>query len=128
MTFILPLKDSLYAPTVTPDENTRPAGSLFYYGTNAAMIFQGGVSLFRGARNFFSLEGVSQIRPNGSVNTLLDGGLLGQNAKTLVVTESHLKDLKLAFRTFGDKRNLFSSNYWKHVLPHRHIYKLPSAP
>ena len=36
-----------YAPTIDPDENTRGAGKLFYYGTNGGLAVQGGVSAFR---------------------------------------------------------------------------------
>ena len=117
-----------YAPTLSPDEHTRPGGNLFFYGSNAGFAVQGGVNVFRGFRNFFSLEGISQIRPNGSVNTLVGGGQLGQDAKTLVVTESHLTDLRKIFSNDYGQRNIFRQDYWKHTLPHRHIYELPSPP
>jgi RHS repeat-associated protein len=74
------------------------------------------------------LKGVSQIRPNGSINTLVGGGQFGQTANKLVVTENHLKDLKFVFSTYNGKLNFFSRNYWKHVLPHRHIYQLRNPP
>jgi RHS repeat-associated protein len=43
-----------YAPTLEPDENTRGGAQVFYYGANAGLAVQGGVSAFRGIKNFFS--------------------------------------------------------------------------
>lgn len=63
----------------------------------------------------------TQIRPNGSINQLV-------NSRMLVVTENHLKDITKVFRSHNGKRNLLNKNYWKHVLPHRHAYTSGVTP
>lgn len=43
-----------YAPTIEPNQNTRTGGKMFYYGTNGALILEGGISLVKGVRSVFS--------------------------------------------------------------------------
>jgi len=56
-------------------------------------------------------------RDNGTFYRLLD-------AKTLVVYENHLKDLGRVFTG----SNIVSPEFWKHVLPHKHVYRLTEVP
>jgi RHS repeat-associated protein len=46
----------------------------------------------------------------------------------LIVTEYHLKDLKKVFGRYKGRLNIFSVNYWKHVLPHHHVYTTAAPP
>ena len=66
--------------------------------------------------------GVSQVRSSGAVHTLADDG------RKLIVSENHLNHLRSAFGRSNGRLNLFNPSFWKHVLPHRHIYRLPNAP
>jgi hypothetical protein len=63
----------------------------------------------------------NQVRASGAVHTLV-------SPNRLVVSESHLSDLTKAFSTYNGKVNALSTDYWKHVMPHRHVYDLPTAP
>jgi len=49
-----------YAPTLEPDETTPAAAKFFYYGTNGALLAEGGVSAYRGISS-----GISYIRSGG---------------------------------------------------------------
>jgi RHS repeat-associated protein len=70
-----------YAPTFAPDENTSDAGRAFYYGTSGALLIQGGVSTYRGVRNFFSLEGTTNlVSPERTVHILAGDATGGGHA------------------------------------------------
>jgi RHS repeat-associated protein len=63
----------------------------------------------------------TQVRPNGSINQLV-------NSRMLVVSENHLKDISKVFKTYNGRLNALSSNFWKHTLPHRHVYTSNTIP
>lgn len=71
-----------YAPELSPDANSSSGQNLFFYGTNGAMAAQGGISLFRGVRNFFSLEGATNLASPARTAHILagDGPLSGGHA------------------------------------------------
>jgi RHS repeat-associated protein len=62
-----------------------------------------------------------QVRPNGSVHHMV-------NSRMLVVSENHLKDIKDVFGMYNGRLNAFRGNYWKHVLPRRHVYTAGTTP
>ncbi|MBK8812746.1 MAG: RHS repeat protein [Acidobacteria bacterium] len=45
-----------YAPILSPDENTSGAGKFFYYGTNGAMLVNGGANVVRSLANLRSIS------------------------------------------------------------------------
>ncbi len=63
----------------------------------------------------------TQVRPNGSKNQLV-------NSRMLVVSENHFKDISRVFGMHNGRLNALSGNYWKHVLPHRHVYTSGVTP
>lgn len=63
----------------------------------------------------------TKVWNNGAVYKLV-------SPNKLVVFERHLIDIKNIFNIYKGRMNLFRPEYWKHVLPHRHIYRLQNAP
>lgn len=63
------------------------------------------------------------IRPNGSRYYLV-------SPTRLIVGENHFKDILKVFQRYNGRLNLFRANYWKHVLPHYHVYDslVPPVP
>ena len=101
------------------------AVSLF---TGGALV-KGGLTGLRAAKSAIpSIRNIlkqpfvqTQIRPNGSINQLV-------NSRMLVVSEHHFKDITRVFGMYNGRLNALSMNYWKHVLPHRHVYTSNVAP
>ena len=52
------------------------------------------------------------------------------SATRLIVRENHFRDILKVFKRYNGRLNLFSANYWKHVLPHYHVYDslVPPVP
>jgi hypothetical protein len=48
--------------------------------------------------------------------------------KRLAVFENHLEDLSHVFQTYSGQLNLSRKEFWRHVLPHYHVYDAPVAP
>jgi hypothetical protein len=61
-------------------------------------------------------KSVTQVRSSGAKHIL-------KSSKELVVKENHIKDISKVFKSHNGKRNMTNKNFWKHVLPHKHIYK-----
>ncbi|MCZ2391540.1 MAG: EndoU domain-containing protein [Acidobacteria bacterium] len=66
-----------YSPMLESDENTPGIARGFYYGMNAALAARGGVSLYRGVRGFFSLEGVTNLASPARTTHILAGDATG---------------------------------------------------
>ena len=68
-----------YIPEYVPQTSREKAA---YWGTNGAMLLEGGVSLYRGARGFFSLEGTTNLASAERTTHILagDGPLNGGHA------------------------------------------------
>jgi len=102
------------------------AGEVGLVGPSSAVVGGGGILFAKSGipsvRNVLKQPFVqTQVRPNGSVNQLV-------NSRMLVVSENHLKDVSKVFKVHNGKLNAFNSNYWKHVLPHRHVYTSGTIP
>lgn len=63
----------------------------------------------------------TQVRASGAVHNLT-------SPTRLVVTEKHFGDITKVFGRYNGELNLTRPEFWKHVLPHRHIYDLANAP
>jgi RHS repeat-associated protein len=67
-----------YAPTLEPDENTPAIAKGFYYGTNAALVLEGGVSLFQSVRS-----GTAAFRAGGATfsEQLFNSATFGKDSR-----------------------------------------------
>lgn len=118
--------------SVNKCSNYYAAGGLAGF---AVGLFTGGTLIKGGLRGLQAAKGAipsvrsiirqpfvqKQVRPNGSVHHMV-------NSRMLVVSENHLKDIKDVFRMYNGRLNAFRGNYWKHVLPHRHVYTAGTTP
>jgi hypothetical protein len=51
-----------------------------------------------------------------------------KSSTELIVKENHFRDIVNIFNTYKGKLNLFRADFWKHILPHRHIFKTKIPP
>lgn len=72
----------------------------------------------------------SKVRRSGVVPSVGSKGqkLYQLSSTQLAVYESHFGDISKLFKTYNGKLNVFQKEYWRHVLPHYHIYNTPVAP
>jgi len=63
----------------------------------------------------------TQVRASGAKHIL-------ESPTRLVVKEHHFKDLSKIFDVNKGQRNIFRGEFWKHVLPHRHVYETANPP
>lgn len=118
--------------SVNKCSNYYTAGGLAGF---AVSLFTGGTLVKSGLKGLQAAKGAipsvrsiirqpfvqKQVRPNGSVHHMV-------NSRMLVVSENHLKDIKDLFGMYHGRLNAFRGNYWKHVLPHRHVYTANTTP
>jgi hypothetical protein len=91
-----------YSPTFEPDENTPGIAKGFYYLANGALALEGGLSLYRGVRTFFSPGSVGSFGAASEVQFAVIG------RRTTTSTFGTLKNseiLNLPRAAWSEERN-----------------------